>query len=642
MSAPRVDCAQLCAAWDAWFHSGALAGAPADACMAELTTARGALARDARARAAAPVAALWGWLPHAWALWLQKEGLHTRSAPDDERANRAARAQALAALLGVARNSVAGSASAADIATAHWGAVVAMLDWALTFERMSDPPLVPVVRVLAQLLVNVATGGRAAQQAVWDRHVVARDAHVGHASADAALRLLASPDQRTALAAQVLILNSLRGTDTPGVHVQPAAAAHVEACARVDDTGADRGATHAQSAETPHSGVPAAPHARPARAPSDPPPPPPPHARDLVDTRVGRSILDAALHLYDAALLDDGEEVLEMKHITVAIVARLVECGLGARLLQALGPAQPPDARAAAAHVSAAQITCLQAMGDAMDIRLDARKHAARVVRHSGDAPGAHGAGATAVQQDAHWTAALSALAPMFVDLAADAVATMRAHREDRGRDLAGLIRVHMALLALLACLTHGAMCAQEDAARRVASADTALLARLRAADSGVVDACLDLLREAHRFFPPQNPFRRSGARDSTRGAGSGEPVAAAGHASAAPAAGHTLTSTGRADGDAPADRPSLYTLKRSALQLLAALAFHPQDARANADVQALQDHVRARGGLGDVLNMTMLDENNPYIREHAVFALRNLLAGNRASQMDVAAVRPE
>ena len=54
-----------------------------------------------------------------------------------------------------------------------------------------------------------------------------------------------------------------------------------------------------------------------------------------------------------------------------------------------------------------------------------------------------------------------------------------------------------------------------------------------------------------------------------------------------------------------------------------------------------VQDRVRESGGLYDVLNTTVLDETNPYVREHAIFALRALLHGNVASQELVAALKP-
>ncbi|KAK9472123.1 spinocerebellar ataxia type 10 protein domain-containing protein [Dipodascopsis tothii] len=52
---------------------------------------------------------------------------------------------------------------------------------------------------------------------------------------------------------------------------------------------------------------------------------------------------------------------------------------------------------------------------------------------------------------------------------------------------------------------------------------------------------------------------------------------------------------------------------------------------------RALQDRVRACGGLAVVLSQCNIDDNNPYIREFAILCVRNLLAGNAANQDFVA-----
>ena len=75
-------------------------------------------------------------------------------------------------------------------------------------------------------------------------------------------------------------------------------------------------------------------------------------------------------------------------------------------------------------------------------------------------------------------------------------------------------------------------------------------------------------------------------------------------------------------------------------LQVLGTLAFHAKGTSWD-DVHAFQDRVREAGGLIEVLSLTQLDELNPYIREHAIFALRNLLDRNPTSQDHVAQLRP-
>ncbi|KAL7275318.1 hypothetical protein RUND412_001743 [Rhizina undulata] len=46
-----------------------------------------------------------------------------------------------------------------------------------------------------------------------------------------------------------------------------------------------------------------------------------------------------------------------------------------------------------------------------------------------------------------------------------------------------------------------------------------------------------------------------------------------------------------------------------------------------------VQDLVREKKGLGLVLGLCMIDDDNPFIREHAILCIRNLLEGNRENQ---------
>ncbi|RUS32086.1 Ataxin-10 domain-containing protein [Jimgerdemannia flammicorona] len=50
---------------------------------------------------------------------------------------------------------------------------------------------------------------------------------------------------------------------------------------------------------------------------------------------------------------------------------------------------------------------------------------------------------------------------------------------------------------------------------------------------------------------------------------------------------------------------------------------------------------IRQLGGISLVLNQCNIDDANPYIREHAIFALRNLLAGNAENQALIAEMTP-
>jgi len=57
--------------------------------------------------------------------------------------------------------------------------------------------------------------------------------------------------------------------------------------------------------------------------------------------------------------------------------------------------------------------------------------------------------------------------------------------------------------------------------------------------------------------------------------------------------------------------------------------------------VQAVQDRTRDVGGLPVVMNMCVIDERNPYLREHAIFTLHNLLKNNPENQRFVDSVKP-
>lgn len=122
---------------------------------------------------------------------------------------------------------------------------------------------------------------------------------------------------------------------------------------------------------------------------------------------------------------------------------------------------------------------------------------------------------------------------------------------------------------------------------------------------------------------------------------------------------GHALSSTGQA---ASQQQPSygFDHLKRDIVRVIGSVVYSPlansstrvttDDASANRQddldlsrrqIRFVQDRVREKGGLFHVLNMTVLDERNPYMREHAIFALRYLLANNQTSQELVASLQP-
>lgn len=279
---------------------------------------------------------------------------------------------------------------------------------------------------------------------------------------------------------------------------------------------------------------------------------------DLVYNRSARRVMEVMLQLYEAAVYEETSDTLPVTYVpppygSLALVDRLFAAGLAGPLLDALGPA--PDLHATQLALLRALIECLH-------------QHV--------QGPNAH---------DAPWIVNVRPLIDRAVTLSQYATDAMQQVAE-AGADAQGLVRAYMGLLALFECLHWAGLRAHQDASAAQATEAAALLPLLRAPE--VLGACIQLLRQARAFYPPQAPFAPSTASVPE------------GHAASA------LHTREPEDG-----RPGLPRLKRSALQLLGTLSFlaGPQDREAVRDVQ---DHVRELGGLVDVLSLTALDELNP------------------------------
>ncbi|PAV20078.1 hypothetical protein PNOK_0501200 [Pyrrhoderma noxium] len=81
----------------------------------------------------------------------------------------------------------------------------------------------------------------------------------------------------------------------------------------------------------------------------------------------------------------------------------------------------------------------------------------------------------------------------------------------------------------------------------------------------------------------------------------------------------------------ATADKGFSY-LKRDLVRLVGVLAYENRMA---------QDRIRAHNGITVIMNMCVADERNPYLREHALFALRNILHENVENQAIVNEIKP-
>lgn len=299
-------------------------------------------------------------------------------------------------------------------------------------------------------------------------------------------------------------------------------------------------------------------------------------SHSLVHTQEGRRLVEVMLTAYDAAVMHDDHELIP---VIVALCDRLLAHGYVGPLLLALGPSD---------DMHASQLTLVRVLVECVHMHM---KEAASPPLFE-----------SCTHQVMH----------MVRDLSHATTALMQEGRHGVPSDaVPRLVRAHVGLLALLEAVHLIAMLAQETSS----DASARLLHTMRSGD--MADACITLLREAREFVPPKAPF--APARGDVP-------------AHHAPSALHRAQPTD--------DRPGLPLLKRTALQVLATLAYHAPGTPWDG-VHAFQDKVRDAGGLYEVLSLTMLDELNPYIREHAVFALRNLLDRNKASQAQVRELRP-
>ncbi|BGP17529.1 hypothetical protein JCM10213_004071 [Rhodosporidiobolus nylandii] len=141
------------------------------------------------------------------------------------------------------------------------------------------------------------------------------------------------------------------------------------------------------------------------------------------------------------------------------------------------------------------------------------------------------------------------------------------------------------------------------------------------------VEDVVGLLRFSQTLLPPPGPGRTT---------------------SAAPPSGAKIEEVDSTPSAAPsrAATPAFAQLQRTCAQFLGIVSFAPPERKMTIETRgatkAAQDRVREAGGLGVLLSMCQIDERNPTMREHALFAIRNLLKGNQASQDFIEGIKPE
>ncbi|KAI6044247.1 spinocerebellar ataxia type 10 protein domain-containing protein [Pisolithus marmoratus] len=98
---------------------------------------------------------------------------------------------------------------------------------------------------------------------------------------------------------------------------------------------------------------------------------------------------------------------------------------------------------------------------------------------------------------------------------------------------------------------------------------------------------------------------------------------------------GRPVTQPGRKEHQcsaAAADPTGFLYLKRDLVRLIGILCHGDKE---------IQDRIRQCDGISVIMNMCVIDERNPYLREHAILTLHNLLEGNKDNQAVVHSIQP-
>ncbi|BGP25679.1 hypothetical protein JCM10295v2_004612 [Rhodotorula toruloides] len=142
------------------------------------------------------------------------------------------------------------------------------------------------------------------------------------------------------------------------------------------------------------------------------------------------------------------------------------------------------------------------------------------------------------------------------------------------------------------------------------------------------VENVVRLLRFSQTLMPPPTP--RPVAPTSANGCDAPPSFASASSSAPPPS---------------PEASAAVAQLQRLAAQFLGIVSFLPSFGVTSAmksRSKAAQDKVRECGGLELLLTMCQIDERNPTMREHALFAIRSLLRNNQTNQDFVDCMKPQ
>lgn len=333
--------------------------------------------------------------------------------------------------------------------------------------------------------------------------------------------------------------------------------------------------------------------------------------RTAVGARVCVSLLDDMLKLYEAEESSVGAQAFDVGY---DILTQLIEQGLVPDLYskfiipdEIVTPHQTTLLKIVDSYLQSIQMsTTTPATAKTIKIHrklspmlakcfLDLSAYARQAVERSLRPPGHSGA------------------SPSIVEVQVDDPSTPKPARPDPPAELDVMLpKVCEALVLVTQCIV--TITLEADQAKVDQNQDMtpepdlkAFFNETRSSDGGVVEALIDLLRLLDLFLPRIN---------------FGKPV------SSTPPGPDIQTPTQ----PSAADPTGFQYLKRDLVRLLGILCH---------GVKAVQDHTRACGGIPVVMNLCVIDERNPYLREHAIFTLHCLLKDNRENQAVVDAIKP-
>ncbi|KAL0249840.1 hypothetical protein I308_103142 [Cryptococcus tetragattii IND107] len=139
----------------------------------------------------------------------------------------------------------------------------------------------------------------------------------------------------------------------------------------------------------------------------------------------------------------------------------------------------------------------------------------------------------------------------------------------------------------------------REDVGPQMQGGEEQLVKVIKEPRSGIVRPLIDMLRALNDYFPRTNPRNPSPVTTTTA---------------------------------VPPELKPFSNLKRDLVRLLGVLTF--SDTRVG-------DQVRECEGVQLVLSLTEIDEGNPFLREHALFCVRNLMLNNPANQAIIKEMDP-